>query len=462
MRYAIDTAPKDGKVVILEDDASGTYDVAHWSVEAGNWIGEDSEPSKITPTHWYAMPGDKYALPEDNRSGGSSQVAPSASRARNHNFFRRFSFFRFSSKRSAPQRPAAASDVIARRPVVNATPMNAAIGAQAAPVKAKRAPHARWRFSAFSITAGIIGAVLIGMYLFRAEIATRYSGYLDVAMSAATDGKAVDQENQRPQDSQKTDSVTQDIAALRQQAEADRAGTQAATQETAEVKQVAEASVLEAQSLEQERRRAETLANELAETRRSVDARNLQLRELANELSAARREIDTHVAMSNKAADEAAQLKQAAESATVEMRQSLQRERDRAEALERDLARRTADPPIALQTAASSPVAQMAAASPHIAAEAQNSPEAARLIARASALLRQGDIGAARIVLERAAETGSAQASFTLAETYDPVILSTWGTYGTRGDTTKARELYANAYAGGIQEAKDRFNALRQ
>lgn len=82
MRYAIDTAPKDGKVVILEDDASGTYDVAHWSVEAGNWIGEDSEPSKITPTHWYAMPGDKYALPEDNRSGGSSQVAPSASRAR--------------------------------------------------------------------------------------------------------------------------------------------------------------------------------------------------------------------------------------------------------------------------------------------------------------------------------------------------------------------------------------------
>lgn len=393
--------------------------------------------------------------------------------------------------------------------------MNAAIGAQAAPVKAKRAPHARWQFSAFSITAGIIGAVLIGMYLFRAEIATRYSRYLDVAMSAATDGKAVDQENQRPQDSQKIDSVMQDLAALRQQAEADRAGTQAATQETAEVKQAAEASVLEAQSLEQERRRAETLANELAETRRSIDARNLQLRELANELSAARREIDTHVAASSKAADEAAQLKKVAESTTAETRQSLQRERDRAEALEqelatarreidthaamsaknsdeaaqlkqvaesitaelrrslqqerdraealeRDLARRTTDPPIALQTAASSPVAQMAAASPHIAAEAQNSPEAARLIARASALLRQGDIGAARIVLERAAETGSAQASFTLAETYDPVILSTWGTYGTRGDTTKARELYANAYAGGIQEAKDRFNALRQ
>ena len=96
------------------------------------------------------------------------------------------------------------------------------------------------------------------------------------------------------------------------------------------------------------------------------------------------------------------------------------------------------------------------------AAEAQGSPEATRLIARARALLGQGNIGAARIVLERAAETGSAQASFTLAETYDPVILSTWGTYGTRGDATKARELYAKAHAGGIQDAKDRLERLDQ
>jgi hypothetical protein len=49
-----------------------------------------------------------------------------------------------------------------------------------------------------------------------------------------------------------------------------------------------------------------------------------------------------------------------------------------------------------------------------------------------------------------------------LAETYDPVILSSWGTYGTRGEATKARELYAKAHAGGIQEAKNRFDALSQ
>jgi hypothetical protein len=65
-------------------------------------------------------------------------------------------------------------------------------------------------------------------------------------------------------------------------------------------------------------------------------------------------------------------------------------------------------------------------------------------------------------VLERAAEMGSALASFTLANTYDPIILSKWGAYGTRGDATKARELYAKALAGGIHEAKNRSEALDQ
>jgi hypothetical protein len=41
MRKAFETAQRDGKVVILEDDASGTYEAARWSAEAGEWVGED-------------------------------------------------------------------------------------------------------------------------------------------------------------------------------------------------------------------------------------------------------------------------------------------------------------------------------------------------------------------------------------------------------------------------------------
>src|SRR5258705_2762920 len=60
MRRTIETAPRDGHAIILEDDASGTYDVAHWSAEAGGWVGGNGEPSKIKPTPCYALQGDNF------------------------------------------------------------------------------------------------------------------------------------------------------------------------------------------------------------------------------------------------------------------------------------------------------------------------------------------------------------------------------------------------------------------
>ena len=64
MRHAIETAPRDGQVVILENDPTGTYDIAQWSAQVGQWVAENGEPSKITPTHWRPMPSDKYLSQE--------------------------------------------------------------------------------------------------------------------------------------------------------------------------------------------------------------------------------------------------------------------------------------------------------------------------------------------------------------------------------------------------------------
>jgi hypothetical protein len=90
----------------------------------------------------------------------------------------------------------------------------------------------------------------------------------------------------------------------------------------------------------------------------------------------------------------------------------------------------------------------------------ENTALTARLIERASGLLRLGDIGGARLVLAAASDNGSARATFMLAETYDPRVLSTWNAMGTSADPAKARELYAKAYAGGIAEARARSEAL--
>jgi hypothetical protein len=148
----------------------------------------------------------------------------------------------------------------------------------------------------------------------------------------------------------------------------------------------------------------------------------------------------------------------------------LAQERARSQALEKQLASRQHPTPgssqDAMPTDASPPSSSIAPADNPATFATQSeaprgSPDATRLMARATMLLGQGNIGAARIILQSAAEMGSAPALFALAETYDPTVLSAWGTLGTRGDPGKAQELYAKALASGIPEAKDRLNALR-
>src|SRR5438105_24310 len=82
---------------------------------------------------------------------------------------------------------------------------------------------------------------------------------------------------------------------------------------------------------------------------------------LTAELANARRDLETQLALSSKAGDEAAQVKQTAESATAELRQSLQKEHDRAEALTGELgkARRDLETQLALASKAGDEAAQV-------------------------------------------------------------------------------------------------------
>jgi hypothetical protein len=84
-----------------------------------------------------------------------------------------------------------------------------------------------------------------------------------------------------------------------------------------------------------------------------------------------------------------------------------------------------------------------------------------RLLARATALLRQADISGARPLLEHALDKGSARAAFMLAETYDARVLQSWRARGIPGDLAKARELYERAQAGGVEDARERIKTLK-
>jgi chromosome segregation ATPase len=309
--------------------------------------------------------------------------------------------------------------------------------------------------------------------------------------------------------------LEQDLATATREVKTQTALATKMGEEAAKLKKAAESSAAELQtSLQQEHHKAEALAQDLSTARAKIYAYEAQAREagdhaagpkqatessaaelreslvrewerearLQRDLAAARREVETQTAFAAKARDEASRLKQVAESGWAELRESLQQERDKTSRLERDLAleRSTKDVPaahgamttalITLDSQGEATTTGSVAADqlpvPEARSAAQPNPkdaaEVVRLAARAIMLLGQGDIGSARILLERAAETGNADAIFALAETYDPLVLPKWGTFGTRGDATRARDLYAKAEAGGIKEAKARLDALRR
>ncbi len=82
------------------------------------------------------------------------------------------------------------------------------------------------------------------------------------------------------------------------------------------------------------------------------------------------------------------------------------------------------------------------------------------LLNRVDGLLKQGDIGAARAILNRLVRENNPRATFRLAQSYDPEFLKQGKVVGLRADPALARELYQKALRGGVTEAKAALDAL--
>ena len=85
----------------------------------------------------------------------------------------------------------------------------------------------------------------------------------------------------------------------------------------------------------------------------------------------------------------------------------------------------------------------------------------APLMTRAKSLLALGDIAAARLVLERAADAQDASAAFLLAQTYDPAVLGVRDTRSITADPVMARDWYRKAASFGSADAQQRLTQLQ-
>jgi hypothetical protein len=86
--------------------------------------------------------------------------------------------------------------------------------------------------------------------------------------------------------------------------------------------------------------------------------------------------------------------------------------------------------------------------------------EIAVLIERGNDFLKNGDFASARLLLRRAADSGSADAAMALATTFDPVVLARLGAIGATADIAKAREWYQRAVDLGSTAASQRLAKL--
>lgn len=87
-------------------------------------------------------------------------------------------------------------------------------------------------------------------------------------------------------------------------------------------------------------------------------------------------------------------------------------------------------------------------------AEMPATADAEDLVARGSELLGNGDIAAARLFFERAAEAGNAHAALFVGRTFDPAYLERAGVRGMRGDLDEAAVWYRRARDLGESDAQ--------
>ncbi|WP_063685163.1 hypothetical protein [Bradyrhizobium stylosanthis] len=117
-------------------------------------------------------------------------------------------------------------------------------------------------------------------------------------------------------------------------------------------------------------------------------------------------------------------------------------------------------PPVQVQAPTPAPVPVAAQPAPPEPARTLDADTLAGLMTRARSLIGVGDIAAARLLLERAANAKDATAALLLAQTYDPAVLGTSDARSVTADAAAARDWYQRAATLGSAEARQRLARL--
>jgi hypothetical protein len=464
----IETTPGN-KFIILQDDRnhSDVYEVARWSVERAAWIRKDGEPSRIAATHW--LPLDHLPRP---RQEGLRRSWPFGMYARYFVIAGLAMLFVASFLSNLAAAPESAEAMVRTEIAQVSDEQNDALEQE------RRRGDALARELASA----------------REELEARKAAAkaADDAVQTAQ-ALAIEHQKMGERERQLGEVLARQLASAQKAIETLMARVTAMTDARTEAEkalQAAQASVAEQrQALEQERRRGDALARDLALAREELEARKAaakaaddavqtaqalaiehqqvgererQLGEvLARQLASAQKEVETltaRIAAMSAARTEAEQTLQDAQASAAHQRQALERQ-DAAADTRASVGKgdRAATPAREPQVAGIDDRTEAAAPPPRAIGE-----QIALWVKRGEDFTAAGDFVSARLVFQRAAETGDAKAAFMLAETYDPNVLGLLRAKGVEADIAMARLWYEKAKDLGSPEAQRRLERLDQ
>jgi hypothetical protein len=440
---AIEAAPKDGNPVFLVDLDTSEMTTAHWAVRHG--VSSQREGASIASTHRLAGSNTFEGSRRSRRVVARASVAAGVcvlwlfidAAADNglcaESHIRAEAFvtpieMEFKTAQPDTMRGESGrekSDILAGR----LTPV--APGELDAPRSATQAARTRQE-QALDQERDRADALARELISLRAELdAARIVGSEEAVQAAAAEIKlmrALDQERDR------ADALAHELTSL-------RAELDAALIEGPVVTQAVAAEVEQKRTLKQDGDRAEALSRELTFLRAELETSRKERDRTetpTSELASARKEAEERSARLAAAHAEMLRVTETNRAIATEQKLALASERDRADALARELtfvrskleARNRQIAVLGIKRSTSASAASRSPTNEH------------RLRARANASLRHADISSARPLLEHAIERGSDRAAFMLAETYDARVLRSWRARGTSGDLAKARDLY--------------------
>jgi hypothetical protein len=352
----IATAPKDGSFVILEDEATGTREIAKWLGD--NWVGENGTSIPFHPTRWTIFTEKQDGVDQkrterrrqsSRRSDGESGYLAEESAA--------------SGTRSRPSSTRSRPSAVRSKPRDRATQKGRSSNVVELSSSLPFERRTRYR-SKVLLLLGICSAMMVVLLFFshvadhqatqmanpetssrsvessRGSFLTNSSNESPKAghrletehvIPVTADNKTI--QNHSENEGARADALAKELAEARREMEARLALATARATQAWDFAQAAETTGRQhQQALDEERARADALAKELAETRREMEAR---------------------LALATARATQASDSAQAAETTGRQRQQALDEERARADALAKELAetRREMEARLALATA---------------------------------------------------------------------------------------------------------------